>query len=322
VEKTAEINLEDMIVEEDMVVSITHSGYIKRSPASIYRSQQRGGKGMAGMITKEDDFVEHLFVASTHSYILFFTSAGRVYWLKVHQIPETGRAAKGKAIVNLLNLSPTETISANLPIREFEEDKFIVMATRKGVIKKSSLSDYSKPRRDGIIGIVLDGGDELIAVALTTGNQDILLCTQKGKAIRISEQEVRSIGRTTRGIKGIHLAPDDSVMGMEILSDGNTILTVTEHGYGKRTDVSAYRTQGRGGGGVINIQTPPRNGNVVGIKQVTEDDDLMLISNGGKIIRMAALGIPVIGRITKGVRLITLSPDEKVVALARLAEKE
>lgn len=321
-DRTAEINLEDMIVEEDMVVSITHSGYIKRSPVSIYRSQLRGGKGSAGMLTKEDDFVEHLFVASTHSYILFFTSSGRVYWLKVHQIPETARAAKGKAIVNLLNLVPTETISAILSVREFKEDKFVVMATSKGVIKKSSLIDYSRPRRDGIIGIILDSGDALIAACLTDGNQDILLGTHHGKSIRFSENEARSIGRATRGIKGVNLAPGDAVIGMEILSAGNTILTVTENGYGKRTDVSAYRVQGRGGSGVINIQTPPRNGNVVGIKQVTEDDDLILISSKGKIIRIGANGIPVIGRITKGVRLISLAHDVKVVGVARVAEKE
>ncbi len=322
VEKTAEINLEDMIVEEDMVVSITHSGYIKRSPVSLYRSQQRGGKGMTGMVTKKDDFVEHLFVASTHSYILFFTNAGRVYWLKVHQIPESGRATRGKALVNLLPLSSSDSISAILPVKEFKEGKYIIMATKNGLIKKSSLMDYSKPRQDGIIGIVLSEGDELIAADLTDGTQDILLGSKKGKAIRFSEKQVRSMGRVTKGVKGFDLAPGDSVIGMEILSNGNTILTVTENGYGKRTDIAAYRAQGRGGSGIINIQTPPRNGNVVGIKQVTDEDDLILINSRGRTLRIGANGIPVIGRNTKGVRLISLEPDEKVVGVARLAEKD
>ncbi|MBN2466523.1 MAG: DNA gyrase subunit A [Deltaproteobacteria bacterium] len=321
IEKTAEINLEDLIVEEDMVVSITRSGYIKRSPISLYRSQQRGGKGSSGMLTKENDFLEHLYVASTHSYFLFFTSAGRVYWLKVHQIPESGRTAKGKAIVNLLNLSKEESVSAVLPVRTFEEDKFIIMATRQGVIKKSSLMDYSKPRRDGIMGILLDEGDELITAAITDGNQDVLLGSQKGKSIRFAEKEVRCMGRVTRGIKGFRLAPEDSVVGMEIVDDANTILTVTQKGYGKRTSMSAYRVQGRGGSGIINIQTPPRNGNVVGIKQVSGNDDVILIGSRGKIIRMAASGIPVVGRNTKGVRLISLDEGENVVDIAR-AEKE
>ncbi len=322
VDKTVEIDLEDMIVEEDMVVSVTHSGYIKRSPVSLYRSQLRGGKGMAGMVTKADDFVEHLFVASTHSYILFFTVGGRVYWLKVHQIPESGRATKGKAIVNLLHLPSKESITAILPVRQFEEGKFIIMATQNGVIKKSSVMYYSKPRQDGINGIVLDDGDKLIAADLTDGNQDILLCSQKGKSIRFSEKQARSMGRVTRGVKGFDLAAGDSVIGMEIITEGTTILTVTEHGFGKRTDNAAYRTQGRGGSGIINIKTPARNGDVIGIKQVTDDDGLILINSHGRAIRIGANGIPVIGRNTKGVRLITLDPDEKVVGVARLAEKD
>jgi len=325
VEEAAEIDVEDMIVEEDMVVSITHSGYIKRSPVSLYRSQQRGGKGSSGMVTKEDDFVEHIFVASTHSYILFFTSSGRVYWLKVHQVPESGRATKGKALVNLLELPPGEKISAFLSVKEFGEEKFIVMATRKGVIKKSSLMDYSKPRRDGIIGLDLDEGDELIAAALTDGKQDILLCSEKGKSIRFPENQARCLGRVTRGVKGVELASGDSVVGMEIVSSGNdglTILTVTENGYGKRTNIAEYRAQGRGGSGIINIQTTPRNGNVAGIKQVTDEDDLILINNRGRLIRIGANGIPIIGRNTKGVRLITLESEEKVVGVARLAEKD
>jgi DNA gyrase subunit A len=324
-EEAAEIDVEDLIVEEDMVVSITHSGYIKRSPVSLYRSQQRGGKGSSDMVTKEDDFMEHIFVASTHSYILFFTSSGRVYWLKVHQLPESGRATKGKALVNLLELPPGEQISAFLSVKEFAEGRFIVMATKKGVIKKSSLMDYSKPRRDGIIGLDLDEGDELIAAALTDGKQDILLCSEKGKSIRFPESQARCLGRVTRGVKGVELASGDSVVGMVIISSGNdgfTILTVTENGYGKRTSIAEYRAQGRGGSGIINIQTTPRNGNVVGVKEVTDEDDLMLINNRGRLIRIGANGIPIIGRNTKGVRLITLESEEKVVGVARLAEKD
>ncbi len=319
--RPAEINIEDMITEEDMVVSISHTGYIKRSPVSLYRSQQRGGKGITGMVTKEGDFVEHLFVASTHSYILFFTNTGRLHWLKVHQIPETARATKGKAIVNLLDLSPEESVSAFLPVREFEGGKFIIMATRNGVVKKSSLKDYSNPRKAGIIGISLDEGDELIAAGLTDGNQDILLGSDKGKAIRFSEMHVRCMGRVTRGVKGFALPAQDNVVGMEIVTDGHTILSVTENGYGKRTDVAAYRAQGRGGSGVINIQTTPRNGNVVGIKQVNDNHDLILICSHGRIIRMATSGIPIIGRNTQGVRLISLHEGEKVVGVA-IADKQ
>jgi len=319
--RPAEINLEDMIVEEDMVISITHSGYIKRSPVSLYRSQQRGGKGITGMLTKEGDFVEHLFVASTHSYILFFSTTGRVYWLKVHQIPESARVAKGKAIVNLLNLTGTENISAFLPVREFEEGKFIIMATRRGVIKKSPLMEYSNPRKLGIIGITIDEGDELIGAGLTSGSNDILLCSDTGKSIRFAEKDVRPMGRVTRGVRGFELASGCCVVGMGIVSEGNTILTVTENGYGKRTEVAAYRFQGRGGSGVINIQTTPRNGNVVGVKQITGDEDVILICSHGRIIRMASSSVPVIGRNTKGVRLITLEEGEKVVGVA-LAQKQ
>ncbi|HQO78438.1 MAG TPA: DNA gyrase C-terminal beta-propeller domain-containing protein, partial [Thermodesulfobacteriota bacterium] len=274
-----------------------------------------------GMLTKEGDFVEHLFVASTHSYILFFSTTGRVYWLKVHQIPESARVAKGKAIVNLLNLTGTENISAFLPVREFEEGKFIIMATRRGVIKKSPLMEYSNPRKLGIIGITIDEGDELIGAGLTSGSNDILLCSDTGKSIRFAEKDVRPMGRVTRGVRGFELASGCCVVGMGIVSEGNTILTVTENGYGKRTEVAAYRFQGRGGSGVINIQTTPRNGNVVGVKQITGDEDVILICSHGRIIRMASSSVPVIGRNTKGVRLITLEEGEKVVGVA-LAQKQ
>jgi DNA gyrase subunit A len=322
VAKEADIDMEDMIVEEDMVVTISHNGYIKRNPISLYRSQRRGGRGVTGMTTRQEDFVEHLFVASTHSHILFFTNTGKVFWEKVYELPQAGRAAMGKAIVNLLRLSPEEKIAAILPVRKFEEEKYIVMATSKGYIKKTSLMDYSRPRAGGIIALTIDKGDELISARVTDGNQEILLGARKGKAIRFKEQAVRPMGRTARGVRGISVGEDDAIIGMETIGEGATILTVTENGFGKRTDTSEYRTQGRGGMGIITIKTTERNGNVIGMKQVTNADDVMLITNHGKIIRMKIKGISTIGRNTQGVKLINVEKGEKVVGVARLAEKE
>jgi DNA gyrase subunit A len=322
VAKEADIDMEDMIVEEDMVVTISHNGYIKRNPISLYRSQRRGGRGVTGMTTRQEDFVEHLFVASTHSHILFFTNTGKVFWEKVYELPQAGRAAMGKAIVNLLRLSPEEKIAAILPVRKFEEEKYIVMATSKGYIKKTSLMDYSRPRAGGIIALTIDKGDELISARVTDGNQEILLGARKGKAIRFKEQAVRPMGRTARGVRGISVGEDDEIIGMETIGEGATILTVTENGFGKRTDTSEYRTQGRGGMGIITIKTTERNGNVIGMKQVTNADDVMLITNHGKIIRMKIKGISTIGRNTQGVKLINVEKGEKVVGVARLAEKE
>ncbi|MCK5514864.1 MAG: DNA gyrase subunit A [Deltaproteobacteria bacterium] len=320
--KEAEINLEDLIIEEDMVVTITHNGYIKRNPISLYRSQHRGGKGVTGITTRQEDFVEDLFVASTHSQILFFTNTGKVFWQKVYEIPQAGRAAMGKAIVNLLHLSSEENIAAILPVRKFEEGKYVVMATRKGLIKKTSLMAYSRPRAGGIIALAIDSGDELIAARVTDGNREILLGSRKGKAIRFKEQEARPMGRTARGVKGMTVGKDDEIIGMESTGEGASILTITENGFGKRTNTSEYRIQGRGGRGVITIRTTERNGNVIGMKPVTDDDEVMLVTSHGKIIRIKIKGISVIGRNTQGVKLIGVGKGEKVVGIARLAEKE
>ncbi len=316
-----EISYEDMIIEEDMAITVSHGGYIKRNAVSLYRSQHRGGKGVTGMETKEEDFVEHLFVASTHHYMLFFTDKGRVYWLKVHEIPPAGRAARGKAIVNLLSLSPDEKISAMMPVREFDEARSVIMCTARGIVKKSSLKDYSHPRAGGIIAIILDEGDQLISVKQTDGNQDIFLATRQGMAIRFPEGDVRVMGRVTRGVKGITLRKDDEVIGMEILRTGAAILTVSRFGYGKRTDAGEYRRQSRGGRGLINLKITDKNGPVVGILQVVDEDELMLITQSGMIIRTTAKGISIIGRSTQGVRLMGMGDGDAVMGVAGLGEK-
>ena len=325
IEEAQNLQLEDLIVEEDMVVTISHTGYIKRNAISLYRSQRRGGRGKTGMTTKEEDFVEHLFIASTHSYILFFTDAGKVYWLKVHEIPQGGRMSRGKAIVNLLNLAGGEKITAILPVRSFEEGKNILMATKQGVIKKTDLMAYSNPRTGGIIALTLDPGDELISACLTDGTKEVLLSTRDGKAIRFQEEDARALGRTARGVRGITLEEGDSLVAMDIVSPQNqeaSILSVTENGYGKKTRIDEYPLQGRSGKGVITIKTSARNGKMIGVQQITESDDVMLITDKGKIIRLRGRDISVIGRNTQGVKLIELEPGEKVVALARLAEKD
>jgi len=323
--QTAEITLEDTIVEEDMVVTISHTGYIKRSAVSLYRAQRRGGKGKTGMKTKEEDFVEQLFIASTKDYMLFFTDAGKVFWLKVYEIPEGGRATRGKAIVNLLNLSAGEKISAIMPVKEFTDDRFIMMATLLGVVKKTPLLEYSHPRVGGIIAVNLDEGDKLITVSLTDGKQDVLLASRNGKSIRFREEDARPMGRVTRGVRGMTLEADDVVIGMVIVNEqysDSTLFTVTENGFGKRTELTEYRRQSRGGKGVITIKTNERNGCVVDINQVTDENDLMLITDQGKIIRMPIAGFSVIGRNTQGVRLMVTEETERIVAVARLAEKE
>ena len=317
-----EIKIEDLIVEEEMVITISHSGYIKRNAVSLYRAQRRGGRGVAGMGTKAEDFVERLFVAGTHDYILFFTDTGRVYWLKVHQIPQAGRAARGKAVVNLLPLAAGEKISATLPVRGFDEDKYVVMATRKGVVKKTALSAFGRPRSTGIVALNLDPGDQLMRAAVTNGEQDVLLATREGLAIRFHESEVRPTGRASRGVKGIQMAPGDELVCMEVVNEGVTLLTVTENGFGKRTEIAEYPVQGRGGKGVITIKTTERNGKVVGALQVTDDDDLMLITRNGQVIRTRVRDISVIGRNTQGVKLIEIAGGDKVTGVATLAEKE
>ncbi|MGE5820629.1 MAG: DNA gyrase C-terminal beta-propeller domain-containing protein, partial [Deltaproteobacteria bacterium] len=316
-----EISIEDLIVDEDMAVTISHEGYIKRNPVSLYRAQRRGGKGKIGTTTKEEDFVEYLFIASMHSYILFFTTIGKVYWIKVHELPQASRAAKGRPIVNLLKLEPGERVSAFLSVRDFIEGRFVIFATRNGLIKKTDLMSYSNPRPSGIRAIGLEG-DEVIGVKLTDGQQEIILSTLEGQSIRFKEEQVRPTGRGSYGVVGIRLDPGDAVVSMEMLSRGANILTVSENGYGKRTDMEEYPLQSRGGKGVITMKATDKTGRVVGGQQVTEDDQLMLITNTGKIIRLRIKDIRVIGRNTQGVRLIDLEEGERVVSLARLAEKE
>lgn len=327
VEETKDLEIEDLIVEEDMVVTISHSGYIKRNPISLYRSQRRGGRGITGMRMKEEDFVENLFIASTHHHLLFFTEKGRVYWLKVHQLPQAGRASMGKAIVNMLNLTSDEKVVACLPVKAFEEGKFIATCTRKGMVKKTPLVEYSNPRSLGIIGLGVEETDGLISAAITDGERDIFLGTKNGLSIRFNEQSVRSMGRTARGVHGVRMDSGDEVVSMEVLYDGATLLSVTENGYGKRTRTQEYRVQNRGGRGLITIRTSARdpncsNGNVVAVRQVTDEDELMLITDTGRIIRMRVQEISVIGRNTQGVKLVAIGPGEKVTGMARLAEKE
>ncbi len=316
------LGIEDLIVDEEMVVTVSHSGYIKRNPISLYRTQRRGGRGKVGMGMKGEDFVSMLFVATMHTYIMFFTNTGRVHWLKVHEIPEAGRAAKGKAIVNLLNLSPGEGISAILPVREFTEGEYVVMATAQGTVKKTDLMEFSRPRAGGIIALGLNDGDSLIATEITAGEDDIFLSTKQGMSIRFQESDVRPMGRTAVGVRGIALEEGDEVVGMEILRPQGTMLTVTENGFGKRSAVEEYRVQSRGGKGVITLKVTGKTGAVLGVAQVSTEDDVMLVTDGGKIIRMPVGEIRISGRNTQGVRLIGMEEDEHVASLARLAEKE
>lgn len=321
-EDVDDIDMDDLITEEDMVVTISHEGYIKRNPISLYKAQHRGGKGMTGVKPKAEDFVEHLFVASSHDYFLFFTNKGRVYWKKVHEIPEAGRMSKGKAIVNLLDLKKGERVATILPVRDYEEGKYVVMATKEGLVKKTELTAYSHPRSIGTIGVKIREGDELIAVRVSNGEQDIFLTTRQGKSIRFKESELRGMGRVATGNIGIRMEPGNAVVGMETISEGATILTVTENGYGKRTKTDEYHRQARGGKGVFTIKTSERNGPVVYSYQVSDQDQLMIITGHGKIIRLRAADISVIGRNTQGVKLINLGEGEKVVGVAKLMEDE
>ncbi len=319
--KTEDLTVEDLIQEEEMVVTVSHRGYIKRNPISTYRAQRRGGRGKTGMTTRNEDFVEDLFIASTHSYVLIFTNSGKVFWLKVHEIPQVGRVARGQAITNLVNMPSDDRIAAILPVREFAEGQFIVMTTKRGVVKKTDLMSYANPRSGGIIATSIDKGDELIAVRLTSGAQQIFLTTRNGQAIRFEEEDVRPMGRTARGVRGISLRKDDEVVSMEVLATDASILTVTEFGYGKRSPCDEYRIQSRGGSGIITIKVADRNGPVVGAMQVTDADDIMLVTDSGKIIRSNAEEIRNIGRNTQGVRLITLEKGEKVVTVAKVVEE-
>jgi DNA gyrase subunit A len=321
----AEIDVEDMIAPEEMVVTVTHGGYVKRSPKNLYRAQKRGGRGVTGAATHEEDFVAQLFVASTHDTLMMFTNKGRVYAKKIWEVPAAGRAAKGKAFVNLIPLQEGERVVALQPVREFSEGAFVVMATKRGQIKKTTLGAFSNIRASGIIALSIGDDDALVNVRITEGSSDLLLGTRDGWAIRFKEENVRPMGRSARGVRGIKLRDGaDEVVGMAVVprEQAVTLLTVCERGYGKRTPTSDYPTKNRGGKGVITIKTTERNGKVVGLRIVTDEDDLMLITDGGKLIRMPVDGIPTIGRNTQGVRLIRLEEGEKVVAMERLAEKE
>jgi DNA gyrase subunit A len=322
IDATGEINIEDLIAEEDMAITVTNTGYIKRTAISTYRGQRRGGKGRIGMRTRDEDFVNHLFVASTHAYIMIFSDRGRAYWLKVHEIPDVGPGGKGKSIANLVSMEPSEKIAAMLTVKEFEDDKFIVMGTRKGVVKKTALSAFSNPRAGGIIAMGVEPADDVIAVQVTDGTGQVFIGTRQGKAIRFEETDVRPMGRVAYGVRGISLRDDDYVVAMEVVKTEGTLLTVTERGYGKRTEIEEYRLTGRGGLGVINIATSERNGTVVGIAYVEEGDELLVITQLGMIIRMKTNDVRAIGRATQGVKLIDIEGDDKVVSIARLVEKE
>lgn len=320
-EETKEITIEDLITEEDMVITLSHHGYIKRNPLSAYRSQRRGGKGLTGMETKEEDYVEQLFIGSTHDYMLFFSNLGRLYWLKTYQIPEAGRTAKGKALVNLLTLSEGERITTALPIRDFKEG-YLVMFTKKGMVKKTLLEEYSNPRGRGIIAISLDEGDELIAVRKTNGQNDFIIGTKEGLSIRFNEEDVRPMGRTARGVIGIRLQEGDEVVSAEVIETNTTLLTVTEKGLGKRTALNEYPVQGRGGKGVISIKVTPKGGKAVGLIQVRDEDEVVMITNSGKLIRTIAGNISIHGRNTQGVKLMDVEPEDRVVSIGKVAEKD
>src|SRR5262245_40866789 len=322
IDESGELSIEDLIAEEDMVISASNTGYIKRTAITTYRSQRRGGKGRIGMRTRDEDFVSHLFVASTHAYIMIFSDRGRAYWLKVHEIPDVGPGGKGKSIANLVSMEEGERIAAMLAVKEFEEDKFIVMGTRLGVVKKTALSAFSNPRAGGIIAMGVEEGDSVIAVQLTDGSGEVFIATRYGMAIRFPESDVRPMGRTAYGVRGISLRGDDFVVSMEVVKPGGTLLTVTERGFGKRTEIEEYRVQSRGGVGIINIATTQKNGLVVGVSYVQDGDELLLITRQGMILRMATDDVRAIGRATQGVTLINIEAEDKVVSIAKLVEKD
>lgn len=316
---TTELTMEDLVADEDMVITISHAGYIKRNPLSTYRSQRRGGKGLTGMETKEEDWVEQLFICSNHDYMLFFSNFGRLYWKKIYEIPEAGRTAKGKAMVNLLPLSEGERISTALNVRDFIEG-YLVMFTRHGIVKKTELQEYGNPRSKGIIAVNLDEGDELIAVKRTTGKNDIIIGTANGLAARFPEDDVRSVGRSARGVIGIRLTPGDSVVSANVVEERTCLLTVTERGFGKRSRVEEYPVHGRGAKGVISIKTTERNGKAVDHLQVRDEDEVVMITNNGKLIRTKVADISILGRNTQGVKLMDLGDEDQIVSVGRVAD--
>ncbi|MDX2167382.1 MAG: DNA gyrase subunit A [Deltaproteobacteria bacterium] len=322
IDESTDLSDEDLIAEADMVVTVSHEGYVKRNPVAEYRAQRRGGRGKIGATTKDEDFIEHLFVASTHAYILVFTTSGRLFWIKVHALPQAGRAARGKAIVNLLSLGADEKVSAFLPVREFAPGRYVLFATKDGTVKKTALDDYANPRPSGIIAIKLNDGDQLIGVRLTDGDQEVILSTANGQAIRFRESDVRPMGRNAAGVRGIQLDAGDAVVAVDVITPDTTLLAVAEKGYGKRTAVDEYRLTNRGGKGVITMNVTERVGRVVGVRMVREDDHVMLITDGGTVIRMPVRGISVIGRNTQGVRLIDVAEGEQVVGLACVPDAE
>lgn len=322
VEEEGEFRIEDLIVDEDVAITVSNTGYIKRTAVTEYRTQRRGGLGRRGMSVRDEDFVSHLFIASTHSYILIFSDRGRAYWLKVYEIPEVGPDGKGKAIANLVAMLPEEKIAALLPVREFQQGLYVVMGTRRGVVKKTELTAFRNPRAAGIIAMGVEENDAVIAVQTSDGNGHIFIGTRDGMAIRFHERDVRPTGRGTYGVRGITLREGDEVVAMEVTNGQGTLLTVSENGYGKRTDLDEYRVQSRGGLGIINIHTTDRNGRVVGIAYVRDEDELMLITQQGKVLRMGTRDVRTIGRATQGVRLIGVEEDDRVVSIARLAERE
>jgi DNA gyrase subunit A len=322
VDDQGNFSVEDLIAEEDMVVTISHTGYIKRIPVTTYRRQRRGGRGLNGMGTKEDDWVEHLFVASTHDYVLFFTDKGRVYWLKVYDIPQGGRAARGKPVINLIQIQPGERIAAFVTVRDFTDDRALIFATKKGVVKKTVLSAYGNPRASGINAINIEDGDELIEVQVTDGTSDVVLATRNGMSIRFSEKDARPMGRTTTGVRGIQLGKDDRVIGMVIIRRDATLLVVSERGLGKRSELVDYRVQKRGGKGIITLKRTERTGAVVALKEVLPDDELMIVTRHGVIIRLPVEGIRVIGRNTQGVKVMNLDAGDTVMDVARVVREE
>jgi len=319
--EAGDICIEDLIANEEMVVTISQAGYVKRTPLSIYRSQKRGGRGRSGMSTREEDLVTSVFTASAHDYLLVFTNRGQVFWLKVYEIPEVGPSALGKAIVNLLALQPREKIQAILPVKDFKDGQYVVMATRNGIVKKTDLTAYANPRATGIRAINLDEDDELIAVRITDGERDLFLMSRSGKSIRVSEKEFRPLGRVSRGIRGMNLDGSELV-GMDVIDAGKSILVITEKGFGKRTLEEAYRCQSRGGKGVLNVRVTEKNGGVVGFRQVGEEEEILIITNRGRLIRMPAGQVSKIGRVTQGVKLMALDEGEQVMDLAISAEPD
>lgn len=319
--EAGDICIEDLIANEEMVVTISQAGYVKRTPLSIYRSQKRGGRGRSGMSTREEDLVTSVFTASAHDYLLVFTNRGQVFWLKVYEIPEVGPSALGKAIVNLLALQPREKIQAILPVKDFKDGQYVVMATRNGIVKKTDLTAYANPRSTGIRAINLDEDDELIAVRITDGERDLFLMSRSGKSIRVSEKEFRPLGRVSRGIRGMNLDGSELV-GMDVIDVGKSILVITEKGFGKRTLEEAYRCQSRGGKGVLNVRVTEKNGGVVGFRQVGEEEEILIITNRGRLIRMPAAQVSKIGRVTQGVKLMALDDGEQVMDLAISAEPD